>query len=125
MDALKIAVGIAFAVFAAHSCTLAMAEDLGQPLAASFRPADPPSQGVLLAATPGENDNCVGPDNRSQAALSTLVPASDAASGQQQSAAPSIANSQGNCLCGCLGPLCSCNPCPCFYFDVEALFMLR
>jgi hypothetical protein len=128
MDALKIAVGIVFAVFASRGCTLAMAEDLGQPLEATFRPADQPSQGVLLAAAQGENDNWVGPDNRSQPALSTLVPASDPAapaSDQQQSAAPSIANSQGNSLCGCLGPLCRCNPCPCFYLDVEALFMLR
>jgi len=128
MNVLKITVGIVFVVFASRTCTLALAQEVEQVPEASFRPIDPPAHGVYLAAAQGQDANWVRPDDRLQPALSTIVPVSYAtasASDPQQSAAPSIANSQGNSLCGCCGPLCSCNSCPCFYVDVEALFMLR
>jgi hypothetical protein len=127
MDAVRLAFGFVIVIFAMSLCKLGMADDLGQTTVASFRPAESPDAGVIPAAAQ-QNEDWVQPNDRLQPPPGVLAPVNEAAaptSDQQQVAAPSFACSQGDSLCGCLAPLCSCKPCPCFYVDVEALFMLR
>jgi len=127
MDAVRSAIGFVIVIFAASTGTLAMADDLGPTMTASFRPAESPDPGVAQT-TAQQNEDWVRPNDRFQPPPSMLAPAGQAAvptSAQQQVAAPSFTCSQGDCFCGCLAPLCSCKPCPCFYVDAEALFLLR
>ena len=101
MNPMRLTVGIMFVVFAARTGTLAMAKDIEQPSAASICQTDAPE-------------------------LSATVPVSDTTApvpAQQGSTAPSSTKSQGNGLDGCFLPFCCNAPCPCFYGQVEALFM--
>jgi hypothetical protein len=117
-----------FVVFASRSCTLAVAGEAEQPFEASFRPTDQPEHGISLASAQEGQADWIGPNDHLQPGMSALVPVTDPTGStpdKQQVAEPSFTCSQGDSFCGCLAPLCSCKPCPCFYVDVEALFMLR
>jgi hypothetical protein len=124
MNVSKISVGIVLVVIASTSCSLAMAEDVEQLSQASFRPIDPTEQGIVLAAAQGQDANWVRPDDRLQPGLSALVPVNDSTAPPDRQQAPTFTNSQDGGLCG-LGPICSCNTCPCFYVEVEGLFLAR
>jgi hypothetical protein len=124
-NVLKIAVALVFVIFASGSCALAVAQDAAQLSEATLRLIAPPEHGLLLAAAEGGGTNSVGPEDHLQPALSTLfADPTTSALDKQQSATPAGAISQDNGLCG-LGPICSCNSCPCFYVEVEALFLAR
>jgi hypothetical protein len=127
MNAMKLAVGILCVLLASKTCTLAMAQDVGQPAEASVRQADPPEHGVLLPATQGENAHPIPPGDRLQPGSSVIVPGSGPAApapGQQPFTAPYIARSQDDGLDGCCRPFCN-NPCPSIYGQVDALFMVQ
>ena len=100
MDTLRLTVGILFVVFASGNSTLALAKDVEQPAELRFCETDAPES-------------------------NTMVPVSEATAEEpasQVSAAPSGTKSQDNGPDGCCLPFCN-NGCPCFYGQVEALFM--
>jgi hypothetical protein len=126
VNVLKIAVALVFVVLVSRSCSLAVAQGVAQLSQASFCPMDLTERGIVPTAAQGGDANWTRPDDRLQPGLSVIVPVTDptAPVPYRQQAAPTFADSQDDSLCG-LGPICSCTPCPCFYFEVEGLFLAR
>jgi len=125
MSFMRLTVAILLVVFASKTCGLALAQNAEQQ--AGVRQADLPQYYMYLSDTQDENVNSVRPDDGLSRAAGITAPnrdPTDSSSDQQQLPATQISKSQDDDRGACCRPDCN-NPCPCFYGDVEALFLQR
>jgi hypothetical protein len=127
MGAMRLAIGLLFAVVAAETCTRAMAQDEEQRSAANARMHYPPEHEAFVSDVDKENPDREAPNDFLQRAMNGTILVGDqlqSTPGEQRSGAPSVTKSQDDVLNGCWRPSCK-SPCPCVYGSVEALFFTR
>jgi hypothetical protein len=126
MNSTRLPAGMLFVVLALKVCALAVAQDVDQSWEPSIGQSNPPKNHVFVLDAREEKAGRVQSNDRIQPALSEDVPFGDPmtfASDELRPTAPILEPQYDDCDSYCC-PTCN-NPCPCFYGQVEALFLLR
>jgi hypothetical protein len=120
---MRLAHGILVVILATKACTLATAQVVEQSSKASFPQGDPTIPGGFLSAPKTENGNHYRTGDRLPRWLNENAHSNLTAlpSDEQPSTASSITNSQDGAFDECCRPIN--NACPCFYVQVDALFL--
>jgi hypothetical protein len=120
---MKTAVGIWFVVLAVKTCAPAAAQDVEQPTRAAVRQVDPQPYPVFSPPAPMPSPGGIRPDDRLQRALDMSLPLSELTPTASDEESSRTGTECDQCADGC-SPNRN-NACPCFYGQVDVLFLQR